>query len=77
MKLFVKGKAMDVDFRVSQQKSTWGFTPLTKQAKHYLKVTVETTSRQWKGKTLWFDLQPAINLMEALKREYFIIQIED
>jgi len=68
------------DFRIVDHGSLWGFTPLTNDAKHFIKIAVKAKSWQWIGGrssvdgTLMVDLQPARSLLEILKSECFIIE---
>ena len=59
------------DFRIENHGSVWTFTPLNDDARHFLRVGVETESWQWLGESLGVDHRPAMMLREQLIEEGF------
>jgi hypothetical protein len=54
------------DFRINDQGSLVGFTPLSGAAQVFLEDQVEAESWQFLGSTLWVDHRMATGLIEAL-----------
>lgn len=59
------------DFRIESHGSVWGFTPLNDDARHFVRVAVETESWQWMGNSLILDHRVAVQFREQLIEEGF------
>jgi hypothetical protein len=64
---------MTIDFRISDQGSVVGFTPMTAAAREFFENEVSFESWQVMGLTVWADHRAAFDLMHVLEQEGFAL----
>lgn len=59
------------DFRINDQGSVVGFTPVSQSAKEWFDENVQSEGWQWMGNTLYADHRMAQGLIEGIEAEGF------